>query len=83
MVLAAGRSPSDKSRDALSRLCRAYWYPIYAFLRRQGKSPHDAEDLTQGFFAALLDRQGLDRVAPERGKFRSFLLACLHNYACD
>lgn len=80
MVLAAGRSESSESRAALASLCEVYWYPLYAFVRRQGHAPHDAEDLTQGFFAALLEREALGELQPEKGKFRAFLLACLKNF---
>ena len=62
------------SRRALEGLCRTYWPPVYAFLRRKGKSPADAEDLTQGFFAELLSRGSLDTVAEEKGRLRTFLL---------
>jgi RNA polymerase sigma-70 factor (ECF subfamily) len=64
----------------LERLCRSYWHPIYAYLRRRGHPPHDAEDLVQGFFAGLLRRKGLEKVGPDRGRFRSFLLASLNNH---
>src|SRR5436189_2112720 len=64
---------------ALAELCRAYWYPLYCCARRLTASPDDAEDLTQGFFAALLGRQGLKTAAAERGKLRSFLLGGLKN----
>lgn len=66
--------------DALSGLCFSYWKPVYAYLRRSGKTPQDAEDLTQGFFADLLGRDFLASVDQERGKFRSFLLASLKNF---
>jgi RNA polymerase sigma-70 factor (ECF subfamily) len=61
-------------------LCSIYWYPLYAFCRRQGRQPHDAEDLTQEFFARLLEKNGLASVRPEHGRFRSFLLASLKNF---
>jgi DNA-directed RNA polymerase specialized sigma24 family protein len=77
-VLAA---PRDEK--ALASLCRKYWYPLYAFLRRKGVSSHEAEDLTQGFFVHLLSRQGLETVRREYGKFRSFLLASLQNFVAD
>jgi RNA polymerase sigma-70 factor (ECF subfamily) len=64
----------------LETLCRTYWYPVYAYVRRYGCSAHDADDLTQGFFADLLERRALGRVVPGKGKFRSFLVACLKNY---
>jgi RNA polymerase sigma factor (sigma-70 family) len=84
MVLAAARgSTSSLAADALAELCRVYWYPLYAFLRRRGHDPHDAEDLTQGFFAHLLARQFLEKIDREKGKFRSFLLASLKNYLAD
>jgi RNA polymerase sigma-70 factor (ECF subfamily) len=82
-VLAAGGSGSARAREALETLCRSYWYPLYAFARRQGKSPHDAEDLTQAFFEQLLEREALAKAAPERGRFRSFLLASLKNFIWD
>jgi len=64
-------------------LCRAYWFPLYAFLRRQGKSPPDAEDLTQGFMLHLLEKDTLSRVQREKGKFRSFLLASLQYFLAN
>src|SRR5579859_7819523 len=67
-------------QEALAKLCATYWQPLYAFIRRGGSSPHDAEDLTQGFFCQFLERDALKRVAPARGKFRSFLLACLKQF---
>jgi len=69
--------------EALEGLCRAYWYPLYAFVRRQGRSPEDAQDLTQAFFAHLLRKEFLDGVGPEKGRFRSFLLACLEHFLTD
>jgi RNA polymerase sigma-70 factor (ECF subfamily) len=83
VVLAAGHSSVLGAQDALEKLCRAYWYPLYAFIRRQNHSPHDAQDLTQGFFAALLQSEALRVADPERGKFRSFLLARLKNFLSD
>jgi RNA polymerase sigma-70 factor (ECF subfamily) len=79
MVLAAAiRSPAD-SGGALERLCGIYWYPIYAYIRRRGHDVHEAQDLTQEFFARLLDKDFFRGVAPEKGKFRAFLLAaCKH-----
>lgn len=66
--------------DALANLCCSYWYPIYAFIRRNGSSPHEAEDLTQEFFARILQRDWLANVHPAGGKFRSFLLTCVKNF---
>jgi len=80
IVLAAGDSQSRETTGALEKLCRAYWYPLYAFVRRQGWSEHDSQDLTQAFFAYLLEKKGIARAAPEKGKFRSFLLASLTNF---
>jgi len=68
---------------ALEALCSTYWYPLYAFVRRQGYAPEDAQDLTQGFFEHLLARRALERVAREKGRFRSFLLASLKYYVAD
>jgi RNA polymerase sigma-70 factor (ECF subfamily) len=69
--------------DALERLCNSYWYPLYAHVRRQGSSPHDAQDLTQEFFAWLLASNHLSVADPELGKFRSFLLVRLDNFLSD
>ena len=73
-----GRSPGGAA--ALEDLCRAYWLPLYAFLRRRGHSPHDAEDLVQGFLARVLAREDLAEVGPEKGRFRTFLLTSLRNF---
>ncbi len=80
VVLAAGQARSPRSAEALEKLCRAYWYPLYAYIRRHGRSPEDAQDLTQGFLAQLVERQSFARVAPGKGRFRSFLLAALNHY---
>jgi RNA polymerase sigma-70 factor (ECF subfamily) len=77
VVLAAGKTVSPQSRAALEKLCQAYWYPAYAYLRRCGHAPHDAQDLTQDFFARLLEGNSLEDVSPEKGRFRSFFLAAL------
>jgi len=79
-VLAAGDSASPDSREALEKLCRSYWFPLYAFVRRQGQPPEDAKDLVQGFLLYLLERHVIDKARPELGRFRSFLLGCLKNY---
>ena len=68
------------ARAALEQLCKTYWPPLYAFIRQQGRSPEDAKDLTQGFFLHMLSRNGWESVHPQKGKFRSFLLAALSNY---
>jgi RNA polymerase sigma-70 factor (ECF subfamily) len=83
VVLAAGRDDSPEATEALEQLCRTYWYPLYAYLRRRGESEHDAQDLTQGFFAQLLRRRALRTVAPGRGRFRSFLLVALTRFLAD
>ena len=83
VVLLAGQGSSPQSQEALATLCHAYWFPLYAYLRRQGQSPPDAQDLTQGFFARVLARDDLAQVHPQKGKFRSFLLASLQHYLAD
>jgi len=91
VLAAAGRGGTDggvaastaSSRRALEELIRAYWFPLYAFVRRRGSSPQQAEDLTQGFFAHLLENEGLTSVDRARGKFRSFLLAAFTHFAAD
>ena len=80
IVLAATGDGSQQARDSLEKLCRTYWYPMYAFVRHRGYSPEDSEDLVQGFFARLLEKEVLNQVNREKGRFRSFLLACLSNY---
>jgi RNA polymerase sigma-70 factor (ECF subfamily) len=83
MVLKARGQEGTSAREALGRLCATYWYPLYAFIRRQGASPQEAEDLTQEFFRRFLERNGLANVRPEAGKFRSFLLVCLKNFLAN
>lgn len=77
LVAAAG---NGKSADALEELCRIYWFPIYAVIRKSGKSTEDARDLAQGFFAKLLEKQWLDSADDSRGRFRTFLLTALKRY---
>jgi RNA polymerase sigma factor (sigma-70 family) len=79
VVLAVRQADSPAAAAALEQLCRAYWYPLYVFARRQGYGPEDARDLTQEFFAQLLARKGLESASPERGRFRSFLLGSFKN----
>ena len=79
-VAQAGQRDSPAAMRALAELCQAYWYPLYAYLRRRGHSPHESEDLTQGFFADLLSRDSLKDVLPEKGKFRSFLIVSLKHF---
>ncbi|MFO1500217.1 MAG: ECF-type sigma factor [Verrucomicrobiota bacterium] len=83
VVLAAGQSRSERAATALEELCRTYWYPLYAYLRRKGYSEHDAQDLTQGFIFQLLERRALENLEPQKGKFRSFLLASLNYFLAD
>lgn len=83
VVLAAGSNDSARARDALEKLCRIYWHPIFAFVRRQGHSPHDAQDLTQEFFARLLAKNYLGAADRSRGRFRSFLLASLKHFLAN
>jgi RNA polymerase sigma-70 factor (ECF subfamily) len=78
---AQGESPA--AQEALEKLCRTYWRPIYAFLRRQGIGPEEAEDITQGFFAQLLERRSLDAVRKEKGRLRSYLLGALKYFVAD
>src|SRR5215472_16246308 len=80
LVMASAQEQSRTSQAALATLCQVYWYPLYAFARRRGHSPHDAQDLTQGFFLHLLEHRALSGVDRLKGKFRSFLLACFQNY---
>lgn len=80
VVLLAGEGSSPRAAEALEELCRTYWYPLYAHVRRQGHGPHDAQDLMQEFFASLLARNSLQSVGREKGKFRSFLLAAMNHF---
>src|SRR5258705_662087 len=80
VVLLSAQSEAPGSRAAVAALCGLYWYPLYAFIRRRGYNPEDAQDLTQGFFLHLFDHKALTEVDPLKGKFRSFLLASLQNY---
>jgi DNA-directed RNA polymerase specialized sigma24 family protein len=82
IVLEAGKSqtPPDEALSALSELCRIYWRPIFLFLRRQGSNLEDAQDLTQGFFAHLIESRAYARADPEKGRFRSFLLGALKHF---
>jgi RNA polymerase sigma-70 factor (ECF subfamily) len=80
VVLSAKDHASTKSAAALETLCGRYWYPLYTFIRRKGYGPHDAQDLTQSFFARLLEKDYLKSVDPTKGKFRSFLLGSLEHF---
>jgi RNA polymerase sigma factor (sigma-70 family) len=83
VLAAAGGSKSSHAARAMSELCRTYWYPLYAFLRRKGHEAHEAEDLTQEFFTRLLAPHFLDNIDRRKGKFRSFLLASLKHFVSD
>jgi RNA polymerase sigma-70 factor (ECF subfamily) len=80
VVLAAGEETSEKSEQALAILCRSYWYPLYAYVRRQGYEQAEAQDLTQDFFTRLLTKNYLGLATPQRGRFRTFLLSSLKNF---
>jgi RNA polymerase sigma-70 factor (ECF subfamily) len=79
-VLRAGAGESAQSQAALEKLCRQYWFPLYAFVRRKGYSPEDAQDLTQSFFASMFQRHAFGRADGRRGRFRTFLLSALQNH---
>lgn len=81
--LAGGAQDTPKVREALTRLCLTYWYPLYAFIRRQGHSVDDAEELTQEFFARFLEKDFLSTVDKSRGRFRTFLLACCQHFLAN
>jgi RNA polymerase sigma-70 factor (ECF subfamily) len=83
VVVSAQDKDSPRSAVALETLCRAYWYPLYAYARRAGHSPADAEDLTQGFFARLLAKDYLQTAAREKGRFRTFLLMALKRFLAN
>lgn len=83
IVLAAGQRSTPQSDVALEQLCRTYWYPLYAYVRRRGHTREDAEDLTQGFFAHFLGGQPLAGLSSEKGKFRAFLLASLKHFLAN
>ena len=82
-VLCAGETESLQARQALEELCRAYWYPLYAYVRRRGYSPPDAQDLTQEFFAHMLARRWLARADQAKGRFRTFLLSALECFLAN
>ncbi len=83
VVLAAGDASSPEAQSALERLCRAYWYPLYAHVRRHGYSPEDAQDLTQEFFARLLTKHWLSTADRNRGRFRTFLLGAFSHFLAN
>lgn len=83
IVLAAGGGDSHEAGVALAALCETYWYPLYAYIRRQGHDAQTAQDLTQGFFARLLEKRDLDGAAPESGRFRSYLLGAVKHFLAN
>lgn len=83
VVLAAGSRASPQADVALEELCRTYWYPLYAYVRRHGHSREDAEDLTQSFFARFLQKNYLEKLRAEHGKFRAFLMAALKHFLAN
>jgi RNA polymerase sigma factor (sigma-70 family) len=83
VVMAAGDTSAAAVHDALENLCRSYWYPLYGFVRRQGKNDEEAKDLTQAFFARLLEKKFVQQADRERGRFRCFLLGALKNFLSD
>ena len=82
-MLAAGQKKTPQSDHALEELCRAYWFPLYAYVRRRGHAKEDAEDLTQTFFARFLGKNYLNGLSAERGRFRAFLLASLKHFLAN
>ena len=83
VVLAAGHNDTTRARDALAHLCKAYWYPLYAYARRRGCSAQDAQDLTQEFFARLLEGNWVAKADRHRGRFRSFLLSAMKHFMAN
>lgn len=83
LVLNARAGADEGARAGLEALCRQYWYPIYYFVRREGRAHHEAEDCTQQFFARLLSTNAVETARPERGRFRTFLLSSLRNFLTD
>jgi RNA polymerase sigma-70 factor (ECF subfamily) len=83
MVLGAQNGSPEQAHEALARLCQTYWYPVYAFLRHRGHKPHDAQDLTQGFFEHVLSHDFFKSVDPRKGRFRTFLLSSLNHFVIN
>ncbi len=83
VVLAAGQRHTPQADQALEELCRTYWFPLYAYVRRRGNAKADAEDLVQAFFARFLAKNYLDGLSAERGRFRAFLLASLKHFLAN
>src|SRR5260221_12918490 len=83
VVLAAGRRSAPQADVALEELCRTYWYPLYVYVRRQTSTREDAEDLTQSFFARFLEKNYLEKLSSDKGRFRAFLLAALKHFLAN
>jgi RNA polymerase sigma factor (sigma-70 family) len=83
LVVTAGDTDTTVAHDALAKLCQAYWYPLYAYVRRRGFSPPDAEDLTQEFFARFLEHHWVGNADREKGRFRSFLLSAMNHFLAN
>ncbi|MBE0541233.1 MAG: RNA polymerase sigma factor [Verrucomicrobia bacterium] len=83
VVLTAGRNDTTRAHAALAKLCQTYWYPLYAYVRRRGQSPEDAQDLTQEFFARLLEKNWVGNADQTKGRFRSFLLSAMNHFLAD
>jgi RNA polymerase sigma factor (sigma-70 family) len=83
VVVTAGAADTTRARDALAKLCQTYWYPLYTYVRRRGHSPEDAQDLTQEFFARLLERNWVGKADQSKGRFRSFLLSTMNHFLAD
>jgi RNA polymerase sigma factor (sigma-70 family) len=83
VVLSAGRRDTPRARDALSRLCQTYWFPLYSFVRQRGHSAEDAQDLTQEFLARLLEKDWISDADKSKGRFRTFLLSAMKHFLAD
>jgi RNA polymerase sigma factor (sigma-70 family) len=83
VILAATRNDTTRAQAALAKLCQTYWYPLYAYVRRRGYAPHDAQDLTQEFFARLLGQKWLAQADRDRGRFRTFLLSAMGHFLAN
>ena len=83
LVSAAGKKPSPQAREALGELCSAYWFPLYAYVRRRVSDVEEAQDLTQAFFARLLEKETLAAARRERGRFRAFLITAFKNFLAN
>jgi RNA polymerase sigma factor (sigma-70 family) len=83
VILTAVRDGEPQAAEALERLCRSYWYPLYAYVRKTGRTVEDSQDLTQDFFARLFEKQYLELATPERGRFRTFLLSSMKNFLAN